>query len=416
MSFPSLSAAQKAAFDRILDNAVASKSTPALFFGVTTADGPIYTRTAGTKFVDDPASEPINEDTLFWLCSQMKLITTIAALQLVEQGKIGLDTPVETVLPELANPVVITAHDEAGKVRTTTPAKGKITFGQLLNHSSGLDYWVDGMGPPGGLHPAYTHRYEEGKNVSTFFKILKGSLPGVPLKFEPGTDFGYGFSTDCAGFVVERLSGKSLEQYFQDHIFAPLGITSASFYLTSKDRLLPLSYKTKSGIIERWNLPSVIEQDPARVRVHLGGVGLYSSQKDYIKLLTHLLQIKAGTAKSPILSRASFDSMFASTLPPVGVATLSGFVPFIHPQLGLPAGAAQFSRGLLVTTTDIPGKRKSGSGSWDGYATTSFFLDPTAGVAVVLATQLLPIGVDAFERLYDTLERELYSGLSRPLL
>lgn len=78
------------------------------------------------------------------------LLSKIAALQLVEQGKITLDTPVETVLPELANPVVVTAHDEAGRPVTTTPAKGKITLGQLLNHTSGLDYALDGTTPTTG--------------------------------------------------------------------------------------------------------------------------------------------------------------------------------------------------------------------------------------------------------------------------
>ncbi|KAJ7679085.1 beta-lactamase/transpeptidase-like protein [Mycena polygramma] len=273
-----ISTARTEAIDRILSNAMASKSTLALFFGATTANGPIYIGTAGTKSMDDPTSGAVDEDTIFWLCSEMKLITSIAALQLIEHGKIGLDTAVETVLPELANPVVVTAYDEAGK---------------------------------------------DGEDVSTFFKIIKGSLPGIPLKCEPGTDFTYGFSTDC-----------------QEHIFAPLGITFASFYLTPalKNRLLPLSYRTKSGQLERWNGPPEVEQDPAH----------------------------AGSVKNPILSRTSVDSIFNQTLPPAAATTISGFVGVFHPRLSLPPDAGQFGHGLFVTTADVPGKRKSGSGSWDG--------------------------------------------------
>ncbi|KAF7357690.1 hypothetical protein MVEN_00814700 [Mycena venus] len=444
MVSPSPLASQKDTFDRILSDAVVSKSTAALFFGVTTVDGPIYNGTAGKKLVDDPASQSIDEDTLYWLCSQTKLITTIAGLQLIERSKITLDTLVETVLPELADPVLVTGYDETGSVRTTTPAKGKMTFGQLLNHSSGLDYWVDGTTPSNDLPRAYTYRYKDGEDVSTFFKILKGSLPGVPLKFEPGTDFGYGFSTDCVGFIVERLSGKTLEQYFQDHIFEPLGITSASFYLTPllKDRLLPLSFRTKSGDIERWKGPSVIEQDPTRVRVHFGGVGLYASQKDYLTVLRHLLQIigtyiyscgidfayphpvmnvkfciriAAGRATAPILSRASVDSMFAPTLTSTGTASVRDFVHLLHPLLKLPAAGAQFGCGLFVNTVDVPGKRRAGSGAWDGYATTSFFVDPRSGVAAVFATQLLPMGDATHEQMYDALERELYAGFEARL-
>ncbi|KAJ7826319.1 beta-lactamase/transpeptidase-like protein, partial [Mycena leptocephala] len=392
---------------------------PALFFGVTTADGPIYIGTAGTKFMDDPTSEAITEDTVFWVCSQTKLVTSIAALQLIEQGKIELDSPVETVLPELANPVVVTESDQTGQVQTTTPAQGKITFGQLLNHSSGLDYWATGTPAPGGNLPSvYTHNYKDG-DVSTFFKILKarGSLPGVPLKHEPGTGFGYGFSSDCLGFAVERISGKSLEQYFQDHIFSPLGITSASFYLRPplRDRLLLLSYRNKSGVIERWNRPSVIDQDPAHVRVHLGGVGLYASQKDYLKLLCHLLQIKADRATSPILSHASVDSLFTPTLPPAAAEDLRRFMGIIHPHLSIPTNVMQFSRGLLVNTADVPEKRSGGSGAWSGYATTSYFVDPTAGVAAVLGTQLLPPADETYDRMYGVLEKELYAGLERNL-
>jgi hypothetical protein len=140
--------------------------------------------------------------------------TQIAALQLIEQGKIELDTPVETVLPELANPVVVTESDQTGQVQTTTPAKEKITFGQLLNHSSGLDYWVTGTPAPGGtlltyfklvwplmiiymcricelteLPSVYTHNYKDG-DVSTFFKILKARV-------ETDRQYSILFNRDC---------------------------------------------------------------------------------------------------------------------------------------------------------------------------------------------------------------------------
>ncbi|KAJ7786689.1 beta-lactamase/transpeptidase-like protein, partial [Mycena olivaceomarginata] len=333
------------------------------------------------RVVGDLPSGSINEDTIFWVCSQTKLITTIAALQLIECGGIRLDTLVETILPELVNPVVVTDYDGAGCVCATTPAKGEITLaaGSIT-------------GRTGKRRPM-------------------GSLIAVRLKFEPGTDFGYGFSTDCVGFIVERLSGKSLEQYFQDHIFAPLGITSASFYLTPplKNRLLPLSFRSESGVIKLWKEPSVIEQDPAHVRVHFGGVGLYASQKDYLAVLHHLLQIQAGRVTNPILSYTSADrhrgpAQFRALHPP-------------SPQDPRGSRAAQpwAILGLLVNTEDVPGRRRAGSGGWDGYATTRFFVDPTTGVAVVFATQILPTGDVTREKMYDALERELYVQLKARL-
>ncbi|KAJ7775209.1 beta-lactamase [Mycena metata] len=410
MASPSLSAAQKDALDRILADAVASKITPALFLGVTTVDGPIYMHQVGTQLVDDPQSAPIDEDTMFWLCSQTKLITTIAALQLVDQGKITLDTPVESILPELGDAVVV-GTDADGRTQTT-PAKTKITLGHLLNHSSGLSYYNDpGLTDANGVGVPYSHHYKDG-DVGTFFKILKGSHPGVPLYFEPGTNFAYGFSTDCAGFIVERLSGKSLEQYFKDHIFTPLGITSASFYLTpaSKERLLHLSIG-KDGPLESWKGAPLVPRDPEDVRVHCGGVGIYMSQKDYLTILRHLLQIKAGIATAPILSAASVDSMFSATLSPTSITNLSLTLNAIDPHLELPPGSGQFGRGLFVNMVDIPGRRKAGSGAWGGWANTSYFLDPTTGIAVVFGSQVIPTGDTTHKRLLGVLEREIYAGL-----
>ncbi|KAJ6512901.1 beta-lactamase/transpeptidase-like protein [Mycena sanguinolenta] len=422
---PKLSEAQTDALNKILADAVSSKTTGAVFFGVTNAEGPIYIGTAGTKFPDDPESGAIDEDTIFWLCSQTKLITTIAALQLVDQGKITLDTPVETVLPELAAPVVITG--DADQPTTTASAQNKITFGQLLNHSSGLAYALYRSSIPNQMSRVYSHSYKD-EDVSAFFKMLKGSLSSVPLAFEPGTNFAYGFGTDCAGFVVERLSGKSLEQYFQDHIFSPLGITSASFYLTPslKDRLLPLAQRNENGVVERWNAPPVFDQDPTHVRVHLGGVGLYSSQKEYLTVLRHLLQIKgessnsefrfpewankiiAGCAVNPILSSAFVDIMFSPTLTPAGA---TAFSEMVDPHLGLPTGAAQYSRGLFVTTADVPGKRRKGSGAWGGWASTDYFVDPTTGIAAVCGMQVAPTSDSTHKRLSNVLEREVYTAL-----
>ncbi|KAJ7095963.1 beta-lactamase/transpeptidase-like protein, partial [Mycena belliarum] len=389
---------------------------PALFFGVTNVEEEIYMHQAGMKLVDDPVGGFIDEHSVFWLCSQTKLITTIAALQLIEQGKIGFDTCVDEILPELANPVIVTGSDGFGKLLTTR-AKGRITFGQLLNHSSGLDYYVDGTTPASGIPLVYSHSFKPGEDVSTFFKIIQGSLPGVPLRFEPGTNFGYGFSSDCAGFIIERLTtrltGKSLEEYFQEYIFMPLGIKSASFYLTPplKERLLPLASRHANGDIIRLNGNPFFDQDPANVRVHLGGVGLYSSQKEYLSILRHLLQIKSGRATNPILTLASVDRLFEPTLPQAGAATISSFAAEDSKYLGLPAGFAQFSHGLLVTTADVPGGRKKGSGAWGGWANTSFFVDPTAGIAVVFGTQLEPTSDDKYKHLYSLLEKVLYSSL-----
>ncbi|CAK5269759.1 unnamed protein product [Mycena citricolor] len=341
------SASQRQRIDELLRDSVDSKTTSALFYGVTDVNGPIYMNHVGHKLIDDPASDRINEDTVFWLCSQSKLVTSIATLQLIDQGKITRDTLAETILPELAN-------------------------------------------------------------------LLVGSLPGIPLRFDPGTDFAYGFSSDIAGFIVERVSGKTLEQYFKDHIFNPLGIASTTFYPTDqiKQALLPLSYRTKKGEIERWNAPPVVDMDPANVKVFLGGVGLYSTQKDYLAILRHLLQIKAGVASEPILTLSTVESLFQPTLCTKAADTINIQMPIFSRYLNAPVGCGQWSTGLLVNLEDVPGKRRKGSGAWGGWASTTYFMDPASGIAVLMGAQLVPSGDDEYEKLFGILESEVYKAIS----
>ena len=165
------------------------------------------------------------------------------------------------------------------------------------------------------------------------------------------------------------------------------------------------------------------------VNVHFGGVGLYSSQKDYLSILRHLLQIKAARATNPILSLASVNLIFEPSLPPAGAETISLVAAVLSKYLGLPVGAAQFSRGLLVNTADVPGKRKKHSGACTsssnlvetsltrklqggGWANTSFFVDPTTGVAAVFATQVTPVSDEKHEQMYAQLEGAIYEGLA----
>ncbi|KAF7365334.1 hypothetical protein MVEN_00405400 [Mycena venus] len=179
----SISQQQQDAIRGLMSRAVESNTLPALFCGVTDRNGEIFMHQAGRKVLRDQSSAPLDEDTIFWICSQTKLLTSIAAMQFIEQGRIQLSTPTSEILPELANPVIVTAHDADGNPTATTPAKHPIKFKDLLNHTSGMEY--PKSGPAYGSHPH--------ENPSVWFNKIKGSLPGHPLKFEPGSDFAYGF-------------------------------------------------------------------------------------------------------------------------------------------------------------------------------------------------------------------------------
>ncbi|KAF5325553.1 hypothetical protein D9619_009687 [Psilocybe cf. subviscida] len=370
------------ALDDVVRNTAESKRVPAFAYGVTTADEEVYFNAAGPRLVTNPSGPQINKDDVFWLCSMTKMITHLAALHLIDQGKLSPETPVEEFFPQFAKTVII--DDVSAATPTYKPGTSKMLVKHLQHFTSGLFY-----GSRGDYGTRLDSPYSAPHNLvdphTTWIEVLKGGLPGIPLKFEPGSDWTYGYSSDVLGFIVEKISGKTLEAYFQDVIFTPLGI-KGSFYLTPylEEKLLPLSVRTPEGLLEPWTdqpYVGLMERDPAKISCHLGGVGVYMPLRDYLKLLRHILQIKAGTATNPIWSVASIDSIFISVLSDKSASSVNQFTALPYPGLSWSTAAA-------VATKDWEGRRKKGSIFWTGWAGTTHWIDPSAGVAGVMGTQL----------------------------
>jgi len=390
----------KTSLDNLLNRAVEEGRVPGVTVAVGTADKVLYSGAAGPNAYQVPSSKPRDKDSVYWICSQTKLVVSIAILQLIEKGLLNYETLVEEIIPELANPVVLDDHtvEKSGY----KPAQTKITVKHLLNHSSGIFYTAFGRDKPGALPPGYTSAAYEGEHtVEKFFKILKNGFPGVPLAFEPGTNWTYGWNTEMATFIVERLTKKSIEEYCQEKIFGPLGMKT-SFYLTPamKQNLVPITFRRhEDGVLEKWdNQLKVIEQDPEKMKVLLGGIGLYSTLEDYLILLQHLLGIEAGSAKNPILSVGSVSDLFKPTLP----ANAAPSIPFPD---------SQWSVGLSLANNDWPGRRKKGSGFWWGWAGTYYFMDPSTGIAVVFGTLVAPPPDAETLTLWEEVEKAIYAGL-----
>ncbi|PPQ86188.1 hypothetical protein CVT25_006931 [Psilocybe cyanescens] len=395
-----LSPSGKESLDQLIARIADEKKIPGFVFGVTSVDKEIYFNSAGYNVVNDPESGAVGPDSMFWICSQTKLVAHIAALQLIDQGKLSLESLVSDYIPELVNPVIVS--DRVAENPSFTSAKTAMCIKHLLNFSSGL-FYVPRMSNPTHLSGAYSEPHDQEN---------PGNLPGIPLAFEPGESWAYGWSSDIVGFIVEKVSGQSLEQYFQENIFKPLDI-KASFYLTPdiKEKLVDLSYR-RNGNLEASAKQAeqvLIERDPTKVRLHLGGVGLYASLQGYLNLLRHLLQIKAGNAKNSILSPKAVQSLFKGALTESGVNNLSMLASALDPNA--PADPIQWSSGLAICTTDWPGRRRQGSAFWGGWANLNYFVDPTTGVAAVFATQLVPPFDSHILKYFAELERTLYSGL-----
>jgi CubicO group peptidase (beta-lactamase class C family) len=343
----------KEALDNLVAKVVQEQKIPGFVFGATSVDEEIYFKGGGYNVVNNPASGEVNEDSVFWICSQSKMIIHLAALKLVEQRRITFESPVSDYLPEFADLVII--DDQMADNLTYKPANTIMRLKHLLNFTSGLFYPLKGLRLDQQL-VAYAAPHNKENPISEFISIIKGGLPGIPLLFEPGENFAYGWSSDILGFVVEKVSRQTLDEYLQENIFKPL-VMKASFYLTPdiKANLVDLAYR-RNGNMEAWaNQSLLIEQDPTKVARHMGGVGLYASLKDYLNLLRHLLQINAGKATNPIVSAETVRSLFEPALNEEGTKSVKAFMsidPFSPPDSSL-----QWSTAMAVCTSDWPGRR-----------------------------------------------------------
>ncbi|TXT10573.1 hypothetical protein VHUM_02078 [Vanrija humicola] len=385
---------------------------PAFAFGAATADEVLYFNAEGPRVYGEPDKGQVDDKTLYQMYSMTKLVTAVAALQLVDEGKLQVDDPaiIEETLPELcAQPIL--SYDADGK-EVLTARKNPITLRRLLSHTSGLGYptldprlarWLKENDPPVFFNP------------DSGLKALE-----VPLLFEPGTSFVYGIGIDWAGVLVERLSGKTLEEYFQERIFRPLGITSITFILTQDiiDRLQHVTDRDDEGKLHL--APSLRELTPHTMEQFHGGDGLYGNAKDYLRFLQAVL---ASQKPGGIISPESYKWLFEDALPERGgdntahqvLHQFLHILPVDHTLLADGGKALGFSLSLQLNSVDSALGRKAGSASWGGAAKTLYWLDPVTNLVGICFTQVLagnPLqGSEYVNDVYYKFERKLYDVL-----
>ncbi|MBQ8432177.1 MAG: beta-lactamase family protein [Clostridia bacterium] len=255
--------------DRFLDE-MPSRGIPACSFLVTQDGKPIYTRNVG--FADPEKTRPTREDDLYWVCSITKVTTCVAALQLLEQGKIALEDPVSKYLPAYANLTVLGAD----KV-STSPAKNTLTVEHLFTMTGGLGY---------GIRSAPVLEARRDPMASTIDVV--NAFVKVPLYSEPGTHFRYSLCHDVLAAVVEVASGIRFADYVKQNILDPLGMQDTGFHLPAeKQSRMTTMYRYTHGLAVSKPIPC---ENPYRLTENYdsGGAGLYTSPADQIKLLTAL--------------------------------------------------------------------------------------------------------------------------------
>lgn len=259
---------------------------------------------AGGRRKWDSADQP-DLDTTYWAYSFTKLLTTIAALQCVERGQIGLDDAVEGILPELKNPQLIGPGDkEAGTQFTLTPSIGKITLRHLLTHTSGIGYDV--------MNPLLL-AWRESRGESTMAMcgdVVKAY--SMPLLFEPGESWSYGGSLDWTGQVVERLTGQRLGEYMQKNIFSRLEMKNTTFNVIGnphvKQKVMDMAARSIDG-----KLSPMDNMYPENAETDSGGMGIVTSVGDFIQVVGDLIK-----EKPQLLQPGTRDQMFEPQFEAIG--------------------------------------------------------------------------------------------------
>ncbi len=334
---------------------------------------------------DAVAGAPMAKDAIFRIYSMTKPITSVAAMMLWEDGRFLLSDPIAKYLPDLAALDVAVERDG---VLERVPAVRAVTVQDLLRHTSGLTYEFRGSGP---VHRMYRSAKVDSRAQSNAEQVA--TLGRMPLLHQPGSRWEYGRSTDVLGRLVEVLSGKTLSEFFEQHILAPLGMTDTAFHVPERhhSRIAEaFGRDPDSGV----TVQLLEVRDPPGFES--GGGGLVSTAADYARFLQMLLN--GGTLEGRrLLSRKTIEFMTADHLGPI-----TGAPDLLIPGHGFGLG---FAVRLQAGIAHVPGS--IGQYFWGGLAGTTFWVDPAEQLFALLLIQ-----APGLRDYYRTLFRDLvYSAV-----
>jgi CubicO group peptidase (beta-lactamase class C family) len=353
-----------------------------------------YHRAFGLADID--SGRRMQTDDIFRIASMTKAITSVGVMMLYEQGHFQLNDPISGYLPEFAFPQVVVSTGDVGLVSETRDAGREITIVDLLTHSSGIGYAFI----PTPLQKTYKAMGVIDGITAADAELADGMslLAEQPIAFDPGDGFLYGLNTDVLGYLIEVTSGKSLDRFFAEEIFEPLGMTDTYFYLPdSKARRLVTLYADTGGLKVSDGTEDPLTLDNPRYpvegakRYFSGGGGLSSTAEDYFRFIQMLLNNGELDGKR-LLGRKSVELMHA-------------------PRIDMDGdGDPDFGLGFQVTG-DLGQAGEIGSlgaYAWGGAFGTSYWIDPEEDLVAVFMTQVRPMTSDIRDRfrtmVYQALE------------
>ena len=367
------------ACDGVLQSVVTGKDrVPGVVAMITDRSANIYEGAAGERMLD--GGQPMTADTVFAIFSTTKAITGTAILQCVEEGKLDLDAPAKSYVPDIGKLEVLEGFDASGKPKLRAP-KREITTRMLMLHTAGLGYDF--------FNASYFRLAQEHGQLSVV-TCSKASLM-TPLLFEPGDKWEYGSNLDWCGQIVESIRGKRLGEVMKERIFTPLGMEDIAFSLTPsmRSRLAVIHQRGADGSLTP--LPDM--QLPPDPEIHMGGHGLYASIGEYMKFIRMWLNDGAGphgrVLKQETVAAAVRNGLEGNqtvVMLPGVIAELSNDAEFF------PGLKKSWCYTFMLNDEDAPTGRPAGSLGWAGLANTFYWIDRKNGFGGYWAPQILPFG------------------------
>ncbi|KZT62902.1 4-chloro-3-hydroxybutyrate hydrolase [Calocera cornea HHB12733] len=370
---------------------------PGVALVVTRSSGPIYSGAAGLRDLSKP-DVPMTVDTVMWIASMSKAITSICAMIVVERGLIGLDDDLKKVIPELKDLQVIdrTKPYEDGNY-TLKPSTKPVTLRHMLTHSNGILYsqWYP-----------HSQAYADAHGIPNL-RTGKRSAWKFPQWHEAGEEWHYGMGIDYAGLVVEHVSGKKLGEFLQENLFAPLGMTSTSFNMRP-DMLARKAapYTRKDGKI----VPNGSELFAFEVDQESGGGGLWSTAEDYAKFVRMILAGGKTPEGKVLIKKETLDLGMQGHLEPKAKQSVND----AHVETALskfPGAKRDYGLFGMTFEEDLPTGRPAGSIQWDGAPSCHWFVDTNTDVGLVQVVQIMPFGDPEVQGLLREVETAVYKAL-----
>ena len=335
-------------------------------------------------------------DTVCWIASMTKAITTTAALQQVESGRLSLDGPIGEVLPALAKPMVLEGFSDAGEAMLR-PSKRPITLRHLLTHTGGFSY---------NTWNADIARFMEANGIPGTGSCKLATL-STPLVFDPGERWEYGIGIDWAGQAVEAVTGQRLGEVLAERVLGPLGMHDTGFRIGAEQRarLSWMHRRTADGAITP--IPFELPQEP---EFHMGGGGLYGTARDYLRFCRMWLN-RGALDGARILSGAMVAEASRDSIAPLSVRPMVAALPGSSNDVELFPGMRKgWGLSFLINDEAVPGGRAAGSLAWAGLANTYYWIDPQRDRAGVITTQLLPFADPGVLEVFGAFERAVYAA------